>query len=74
LWGGPGNIEQLAKHLNMHALYEILYRGFYESEHSTNVIKSSLTDFQHGPGLGYMRNPENGDMIASLTYLQRSKT
>lgn len=69
LWNGPYKIEQLAKHLNLHALYEILYRGFSESVHSSNAIKHSLTDLEHGPGLGPMRNPENADMIVSLTLI-----
>lgn len=69
LWNGPSNIEQLAEHLNLHAFYHILYRAFSESVHSSNIIKNSLTDFEDGPMLGGIRNPENADMIASLTLI-----
>jgi hypothetical protein len=67
LYDGPFNIEQLASHLNQHALYEILYRNLSENVHSSNIIKYSLANFEQGPGLSSMRNPENADMIASLT-------
>jgi hypothetical protein len=67
LWDGPGNIEQLAKHLNLHAFYEILYRTLSENVHSTNIIKHSLIDHKQVPDLGPMRNPEDVDIITSLT-------
>lgn len=69
LYDGPPNIEQLASHLNLHTLYEMLYRILSESVHSSNIIKYSLTDLEHGPDLGGMRNPENADMIVSLTLI-----
>lgn len=69
LFGGPRSLEQLANKLKLNARYEILYRILSERVHSTNVIKHSLADFEHGPGLGPMRNPENAGMIASLTLI-----
>lgn len=69
LYNGPRNLDQLANHVRMNAQYELLYRFLSESVHSTNVIKNSLAEFENGPGLGRMRNPENADMLVSLTLL-----
>ena len=48
LYSGPRNIEQLAKYLNHHGSYEILYRGFSGNVHSTNIFKSKLVQNNDG--------------------------
>ncbi len=42
LFNGPKNIEGLAKHLKMHATYEIYYRYLSGKVHATNVFKKKV--------------------------------
>ena len=42
LFNGPRNIEGLAKHLKMHATYEIYYRYLSGNVHATSVLKKKI--------------------------------
>ncbi|HIP49531.1 MAG TPA: hypothetical protein EYG92_11280 [Lutibacter sp.] len=42
LYDGPKNIEGLAKHLKMHATYEIYYRYLSGKVHATSVLKKKI--------------------------------
>lgn len=42
LFNGPKNIEGLAKHLQMHATYEIYYRYLSGKVHATSVFKKKI--------------------------------
>ena len=42
LFDGPKNIEGLAKHLKMHATYEIYYRYLSGKVHATSVLKNKI--------------------------------
>lgn len=44
LYDGPNNIENLAKHLNHHSLYEAFYRVYSEDIHISNIVKSNLVE------------------------------
>ncbi|MBA9074736.1 hypothetical protein GGR22_002909 [Flavobacterium gossypii] len=44
LYDGPHNIENLAKYLNHHSLYEAFYRGYSEDIHISNIVKSNLVE------------------------------
>ncbi|MGB0880062.1 MAG: DUF5677 domain-containing protein [Polaribacter sp.] len=42
LFSGPRNIESLAKHLELHATYEINYRYLSGKVHATDIIKKKI--------------------------------
>lgn len=44
LYDGPNNLENLAKYLNHHSLYETFYRGYSEDIHISNIVKSNLVE------------------------------
>lgn len=68
LYDGPRNIEQLAKHLERHALYEILYRSFSSYVHATNIINKKLVPNQDGTtGIVQIRYPEQAQSITINT-------
>ncbi len=48
LFDGPNDIEQLAKRLNHHTLYEIAYRNLSNNVHATDVMKSKLASNKNG--------------------------
>lgn len=48
LFDGPSDIEQLAKHLNHHALYEMIYRSLSNNVHGNDVLKSKLSKAENG--------------------------
>ena len=59
LWGGPGNIEQLAAKLGRAGYYQILYRQWYITGHADDVLRqlthvdgaAALRPFRSGIGL-----------------------
>lgn len=59
LYDGPNDIEQLAKYLNLSALYETFYRVYSENIHGTNILKNNLIKNKDGIRTGVMR--ENQD-------------
>jgi hypothetical protein len=48
LFDGPSDIEKLAKHLNHHALYEVVYRSLSNNVHGNDVFKSKLLKGENG--------------------------
>lgn len=48
LFDGPLDIEQLAKYLNHHSLYEIVYRNLSNNVHGNDVFKSKLLKGKNG--------------------------
>ena len=48
LFDGPKDVEQLAKRLNHHTLYEIIYRMLSDNVHATDLMKSKLVPGQKG--------------------------
>lgn len=48
LFNGPSDVEQLAKHLNHHAVYEMIYRGLSDNVHGNDVFKSKLLKGENG--------------------------
>ena len=42
-YGGPKNIEEMANHLNMMALYDVVYRGWSGPIHGTDIIVGKAT-------------------------------
>ena len=57
LFGGPTNIEQLAKHLKFNSIYEIKYRGYSGHVHATNVLEGKL-----------IPNPDGSTSIVQIRY------
>lgn len=43
LYGGPTNIEKLAEHLQLAAMYHILYRQWSSSTHGTDIIQGKIS-------------------------------
>lgn len=59
LYGGPNNIEQLAKQLNLNAFYEIFYRIYSGNVHATSVFQNKLIPNNDGTvAIIQIRNPE----------------
>lgn len=64
LFEGPNNVEQLAKHLNMHASYEVFYRGFSGNVHATNVFERKLIPNGDGTtAIVQIRYPEDAQSV-----------
>jgi hypothetical protein len=64
LFGGPNNIEQLAKYLKLHASYEILYRGFSGNVHATSIFQRKLIPNNDGTvDIVQIRYPEDAQSI-----------
>jgi hypothetical protein len=56
LWGGPGDTEQLARHLQRSAQYEVLYRPWSSIAHGEN-LRRQLKSSQGGAVIAVLRNP-----------------
>lgn len=68
LFGGPNNIEQLAKYLNLHASYEIFYRGFSGNVHATSIFKKKISQNKDGTtDIIQIRYPEDAQSITQNT-------
>ena len=48
LFDGPTDVEQLAKYLKHHTLYEIIYRNLSDNVHGNNIFKSKLLKGSNG--------------------------
>jgi hypothetical protein len=57
LYGGPKNIEELARRLKRAASYQILYREWSERSHSVDAIDRILTHDSSGPAARSLRDP-----------------
>lgn len=72
LYNGPRNIEQLAKHLNHHASYEVAYRGLSDSVHGTNIFFNNLVKLENGNvDIAQLRNAKDAIPVArdTLSYI-----
>lgn len=68
LFNGPDSIEKLAKHLNLHASYEILYRGYSGNVHATNVFQRKLVPNSDGTvAIIQIRYPEDAQSVVQNT-------
>ena len=68
LFSGPKNIEQLAKHLNHHAMYEVMYRGYSGNVHATDIYKGKLFPNSDGTvDIIQLRNPTDAQSVAIST-------
>jgi hypothetical protein len=63
LYDGPKNVEQLAKHLKHHALYETFYRGYSENIHSGSILKDSIIENKDGLHFGVMRETQDAKYV-----------
>jgi hypothetical protein len=50
LYGGPKNVEKLADHLGLVAMYHILYRQWSSSTHGTDIIHGKISQSETGHG------------------------
>ncbi|MCM4171871.1 hypothetical protein DHD32_10290 [Arenibacter sp. TNZ] len=68
LFDGPADIEQLAKRLNHHTLYEIVYRTLSDSVHATDLMKSKLVPGKNGQtDIIQIRFPKDAQNITMYT-------
>jgi len=68
LFNGPYNVEKLAKHLNLHASYEILYRNYSGNVHSTSIFQKKLVPNSDGTvAIIQIRYPEDAQSITQNT-------
>lgn len=83
LFDGPRNIDQLAKHLDMPALYEIIYRSWSGSVHNTDVIngkivRSQKTENNIGDKVAadiiQLRLPKDAQTVSAYTLILMIKT
>lgn len=66
LSGGPGNLRDLAKHLNWGAKYDILYRSWSSITHA-NDLSQFLTQTKRGsPAFYPLRNHEELKLLSSM--------
>lgn len=66
LFGGPGNLRDLAKHLNWGAQYEILYRSWSSITHADD-LSQFLTQTKRGsPAFKPIRNNEELKLFSSM--------
>ncbi len=64
LFNGPDNLEKLANTLNFNAMYEVLYRGFSDSIHGTDIIQGKLSSDLSGMAqVDSIRNPKQAQAI-----------
>lgn len=64
LFNGPDSVEKLASVLNFDALYEVLYRGFSDSIHGTDIIQGKLSsDLSGMPQIDSLRSPKEAQAI-----------
>jgi hypothetical protein len=68
LFDGPTDIEQLAKRLNHHSLYEFFYRSLSDNVHATDLVKSKLVPNKNGQtDIIQIRFPKDAQNITNLT-------
>lgn len=69
LFDGPKNIEQLAKRLNHHTSYEIIYRILSDNVHANNNSKNKLTPNADGvtTDIIQIRFPKDAQMVTINT-------
>lgn len=68
LFNGPADVEQLAKRLNHHTLYEIAYRTLSDNVHATDLIKSKLVPNKNGQtDVIQIRFPKDAQNITNHT-------
>jgi hypothetical protein len=67
LYGGPTNIEKLADHLNMQAVYHILYRQWSSSTHGTDIIQGNISRSSTGQAeILQLRLPKEPQLLTLL--------
>jgi len=67
-FGGPKNIIGLADHLDLPAMYEILYRQFSNNVHGQDIIDQKLSSGQPGETLiRQIRAPHEAQFVVQLT-------
>ncbi|XCF05345.1 DUF5677 domain-containing protein [Tamlana crocina] len=68
LFDGPCDIEQLAKKLNHHTLYEVVYRMLSDNVHATDLMKSKLVPGKNGQtDIIQIRFPKDAQNITVYT-------
>lgn len=66
LFGGPGNLRDLAKHLNCGAQYDILYRSWSSIAHADDLSRFLAKTDEGYPGIKPLRNPEELKQVSSI--------
>ncbi len=68
LFNGPRDTEQLAKRLNHHTLYEIIYRTLSNSVHATDILKGKIVANLNGQtDIIQIRYPKDAQNISVHT-------
>jgi hypothetical protein len=67
LYGGPKNIEKLADHLELPAMYHILYRQWSSASHGTDIIQGKISTRSEGQAaILQLRLPTDAQVLTSL--------
>ena len=67
-FGGPRTIVDLARHLNLMALYNILYRFFSKAIHGQDIIDQRISKDKSGYALiSQIRNPRHAQFLCTIT-------
>ena len=67
LYGGPKNIEKLADHLKLSAMYHILYRQWSSATHGTDIIQGKISARAGGQAaILQMRLPTEAQVLTLL--------
>lgn len=82
LYNGPKNIQQLAEHLQISTLYEILYRSWSGNVHSTDIIDGKIipsdnlgiNETKVKADIIQLRFPKDAQVVSSYTMILLLKT
>lgn len=67
-FGGPKKIVELARHLKLMGLYNILYRYFSKSIHGQDIIDQRVSATTTGKmQISQIRNPRNAQFLCTIT-------
>ncbi|MDO6390761.1 DUF5677 domain-containing protein [Pontibacter sp. BT731] len=70
LFGGPKDIEQLAAHLNMQAMYEGFYRSWSHASHGTDILQGKLANNGSGGAeIIQIRYPKDAQHITHYAFI-----
>ena len=66
-YGGPKNLEQLADHLKLPAIYDILYRQWSGAAHGTDIIQGNISSSSSGhASIHQIRLPSNAQTLTLI--------
>jgi hypothetical protein len=69
LYNGPKNIQELASHLGLSALYEIVYRSWSGPTHGTDILQGKISRKSDKAGIIQIRYPKDAQLVTSYAMI-----